>query len=145
MQVWFLGREDPLEADLATHSSILSWRIPWTEEPGELQSTGLHRVEYNWNDLAHTDNHMCEPLSSELHSAGSVNTSGMKSRCPGPHVLLKKMEVLSFCLLRSSCVFSAESFGSSLPFADFFHVCVCLAAQSCPTLAIPVDLSPRYG
>ena len=36
-----LGQEDPLERDMATHSSILAWRIPWTEEPGRLQSTGL--------------------------------------------------------------------------------------------------------
>ena len=39
-----LGREDPLEKEVATHSSILAWRIPWTEEPGELQSTGSQRV-----------------------------------------------------------------------------------------------------
>ena len=39
-----LGWEDPLEKEMATHSSILAWRIPWTEEPGELQSTGSQRV-----------------------------------------------------------------------------------------------------
>ena len=39
--VRFLGWEDPLEKGMATHSSILAWRIPWTEEPGELQSMGL--------------------------------------------------------------------------------------------------------
>ena len=39
-----LGQEDPLEEGMATHSSILAWRIPWTEEPGGLQSTGSHRV-----------------------------------------------------------------------------------------------------
>ena len=39
-----LGREDPLEEGMATHSSILAWRIPWTEEPGRLQSMGSHRV-----------------------------------------------------------------------------------------------------
>ena len=39
-QVLFLGREDPLEQKMATHSSILAWRIPWTEEPGRLQSMG---------------------------------------------------------------------------------------------------------
>ena len=39
-----LGQEDPLEEEMATHSSILAWRIPWTEEPGGLQSMGLHRV-----------------------------------------------------------------------------------------------------
>ena len=39
-QVGSLGWEDPLEKEMATHSNILSWRIPWTEEPGELQSVG---------------------------------------------------------------------------------------------------------
>ena len=39
--VRFLGGEDLLEKEMATHSSILAWRIPWTEEPGRLQSTGL--------------------------------------------------------------------------------------------------------
>ena len=43
-----LGQEDPLEKEMATHSSILAWRIPWTEEPGELQSTGSQRVGHNW-------------------------------------------------------------------------------------------------
>ena len=41
MQVWFLGREDPLEEEMTTHSSILAWKFPWTEEAGGLQSTGL--------------------------------------------------------------------------------------------------------
>ena len=41
------GWEDPLEEGMATHSSILAWRILWTEEPGRLQSRGLQRVEYN--------------------------------------------------------------------------------------------------
>ena len=39
-----LSREDPLEKGMANHSSILAWRIPWTEEPSRLQSTGLQRV-----------------------------------------------------------------------------------------------------
>ena len=39
-----LGREDPLEEDMATHSSILAWRIPWSEKPGGLQSMGSQRV-----------------------------------------------------------------------------------------------------
>ena len=41
-----LGWEDPLEEDMATHSSTLAWRIPWTEEPGRLQSMGLQRVKH---------------------------------------------------------------------------------------------------
>ena len=43
-----LGREGFLEKEMATHSSIFAWRIPWTEEPGGLQSTGLQRVGYDW-------------------------------------------------------------------------------------------------
>ena len=43
-QVQSLGGEDPLEKEMATHSSILAWRIPWTEEPGGLQATGLQKV-----------------------------------------------------------------------------------------------------
>ena len=50
--VWFLSQEDPREEGLATHSSILAWRIPWTEEPGRLQSIGSQRVQYHWSDLA---------------------------------------------------------------------------------------------
>ena len=46
-QVQSLGGEDPLEKEMATHSSILAWRIPWTEEPGRLQSMGLQRVEHD--------------------------------------------------------------------------------------------------
>ena len=42
-----LDREDPLEKEMATHSGILTWRIPWTEEPGGLQSTGSQRVGHD--------------------------------------------------------------------------------------------------
>ena len=46
--VWSLSGEDPLEKGMATHSSILAWRIPWTEEPGRLQSMGSQRVRHDW-------------------------------------------------------------------------------------------------
>ena len=47
MQVQFLGWEDPLEKEMAPHSSVLAGRIPWTEEPDGLQSMGLQRVGHN--------------------------------------------------------------------------------------------------
>ena len=47
------GREDLLEKGMATHSSILAWRIPWTEEPGRLQSMGSKRVGHDYSNLAH--------------------------------------------------------------------------------------------
>ena len=46
--VWSLGQEDPLETGMETHSSILAWRVPWTEEPGGLYSMGLQRVRHDW-------------------------------------------------------------------------------------------------
>ena len=46
------GGEDPLEEGMDTHSSILDWRIPWTEEPGGLESIGLQRARHDWSDLA---------------------------------------------------------------------------------------------
>ena len=46
-QVQFLGRGDPLEKGMATHSGVLAWRIPWTEESCRLQSVGLQRVGHN--------------------------------------------------------------------------------------------------
>ena len=52
MPVRSLGQEDPLEEGMATHSSILAWRIPWRVEPGRLQSMGSKRVGHDWSDLA---------------------------------------------------------------------------------------------
>ena len=52
MSVWSLGWEDTMEEDMATHSSILAWRIPWAEEPGGLQSTGSQKVRHDWSNLA---------------------------------------------------------------------------------------------
>ena len=57
MQVRSLGGEDPLEEEMAIHSSILAWEIPWTEEPGGLQFKGLPRVRYDW-----ATEHICTPL-----------------------------------------------------------------------------------
>ena len=47
IRVQSLGREDPLEKEMATHSNILDWKIPWKEEPGRLQSMGSQRVGHN--------------------------------------------------------------------------------------------------
>ena len=52
MQVWSLGWEDPLEEGMATYFSILTWRVPWTKEPGGLQSIRLQRVGHDWKQLS---------------------------------------------------------------------------------------------
>ena len=65
-----LGREDPLEKEMAIHSSTIAWKIPWTEKPGSLQSVGLQRVRHNWA-TTHTN------LGAHM-STGSGN--GLKNR-----------------------------------------------------------------
>ena len=55
-----LGQEDPLEKEMATHSSILAWRIPWMEEPGGLQSMGLQGIEYDQS--TDTSLHICSNI-----------------------------------------------------------------------------------
>ena len=55
MPVWSLGQEDPLEKEMATHSSILAWETPWTKQPDGLQSRGLERIRHNLvTEHAHT-------------------------------------------------------------------------------------------
>ena len=58
-RIWSLGQEDPLEKEMATHSSILAWRIPWTEEPGGLQSMGSQksRTRMKWLSM-HVGRHL---------------------------------------------------------------------------------------
>ena len=56
-QIQFLSQEDILEMEMATHFSIFAWRIPWTEEPGGLQSMGLQRVGHDWVTNTHTHIH----------------------------------------------------------------------------------------
>ena len=59
-QVWSLGREDPLEEGMATHSSILAWRIPWTEEPGKLVCACMHAK------LLQSCLTLCDPMDRSL-------------------------------------------------------------------------------
>ena len=60
-----LGWEDPLEKGMAAHSSILAWRILWTEEPGGLQPMGLQRVRYEWMTNTFTSLHWSFPLRTQ--------------------------------------------------------------------------------
>ena len=68
-RVWSLGREDPLEKEMATHSSTHAWEIPWTDEPSGLQSTGPQRVRHNWVTSLHCvkENHSIEPCPGNVH------------------------------------------------------------------------------
>ena len=63
-----LGREDPLKKEIATHSSILAWRIPWTEEPGGLQSMGSQRAIHN---CTYIESLLCQTLIQAVFLAVS--------------------------------------------------------------------------
>ena len=67
MQVWSLGRENPLEEGMETHSSILAWRILWEEEAGGLQSMHSYGVGHNWSDLAHKVSYLLMYVSAGLN------------------------------------------------------------------------------
>ena len=85
-QVWSLGRGDPLEEGMATHSGILTWRIPWTEEPCALQSMGLQRVGHDWSDLAC----MCLFKYSGWDGAGMTPGQRLKGVEVGMHEIFGK-------------------------------------------------------
>ena len=91
MRVRSLGWEDPLKEGTATHSDVLTWRIPWTEEPGGLWSMGSWRVRHDWSDwaCAHTSFpspcHLVFSLPRRLPVSGLLSSmlSSISSFCPG--------------------------------------------------------------
>ena len=72
-----LGREDPLEKEMATHSSILAWRIPWTEELGGLQSTGRKESDTTERLHFHLTGSILESWRFRAHAQGTATNSGL--------------------------------------------------------------------
>ena len=85
--VRYLCQEDPLEKEIAAHSIILAWRIPWTEEPGGLQSMGSQRVGHDWATNTHTLKWIlgvcvfAELVYSKLYVGFCGGTSGKEPVC----------------------------------------------------------------
>ena len=77
MQVEPLGWEDLLEKEMVTHSSILAWEIPWTEEPGELQSMGSKRVSHDFATKSPLPPSQHKPVLARCHEGMLVNTEGL--------------------------------------------------------------------
>ena len=80
-----LGRS--LEKEMANHSSILAWRIPWTEEPGGLQSTGSHRVKRDWSDLAAAAGKTTRPFRYNLNQISYDYTVKVTNRLKGLNLI----------------------------------------------------------
>ena len=79
MQVRSLAGEDPPDEGMETHSSILAWRIPWTEEPGGLQFTGPQRVRHNWSDWGRTHQEVWVALA--YSTRGPWDPGRLPDRC----------------------------------------------------------------
>ena len=99
--VWSLGQEDPLEKEMATHSSTLAWKIPWTEEPGGLQSMGSQRVGHDWETkLSNFHTYTACTLENTqkfLFWWMNVWIDGGWAGCFHPHCLLPWLQVSTTC------------------------------------------------
>ena len=124
-----LGQKYSLEKDMATHSSILIWRIPWTEEPGGLPSIGSQKVGCNWSDLAyHTQQQQAEEdelvtlSQSQILDFQKGCVGGWEESFPVSFALSCFSHVWLFATLRTvawqvllSMLFSRQKYWSGLP------------------------------
>ena len=86
-QVRSLSWEDPLEEGMATHTSILVWKIPWTEEPGRLYPIGSWRVGHDWSQLTHIHTHR----QTGFPGGSEVKASAWNAGDPGPDPWIRKI------------------------------------------------------
>ena len=112
-----LGQEDPLEEGMATHSRVLPWRIPWTEEPNGLESKGSQRVRHDRSDLAHTHFYF---TNENLESCSFPNVQGAIRYQKKTSLASQLQQIQSFpCLLipnYSLCLTLLSVKDSSHPF-----------------------------
>ena len=113
MWVQSLGLEDHLKEGMATHSSILAWRVPWTEEPGELQSMGSQKVGHN---LATKQQQVVAAVTTQRYTSKCF-------MCKNTLMFIQNFLNTCKCLSVTACM-HAKSF------------------QKCPTLCNPMDCSP---
>ena len=116
-QIRSLGQKDPLEKEMATHSSTLAWKMPWTEEPGRLQSMGSQRIGHDWpTSLSFSD---YSPPGSTVHG-------------------ISQARILEWVAIPFSNSIQSIHYKSTI----LWCVCVCvLVAHLCPTLRNPMDYS----
>ena len=155
MQIWPPGQEDPLEESMATYSSILAWRTPWTEEPGGLLgSIGLQRAGHNWRDRAHTRKDIIQFRSSVV--SDSFPPYGMQhTRLPFPSPTPRPYSnscpsswwcyptILSSVVPLSSCLQSFPALGS-FPMSQFFASGGQSIGVSASTSVLPMNIQDWF-
>ena len=139
-QVWFLGQEDPLEEEMATHSSSLAWKIPWTEEPGRLQSTGSQRAGHDWAHMHGLLNYNTSHIQLIMEKEMATHSNILAWRIPGTE---EPGGVPSMGLHRVGHDWSDLAAAAAYKLIFQKYMCVCVwVAQSCPTLWDPMDCIP---
>ena len=140
-QTWvsFLGGEDPLERGMATHSSILAWRIPQTEEPGGIQSMGSQRVGHDWVTNAFTTFQCDDHFEIHTNMDWILVLFSWKEYNGVCQSYLGKKVVLEFKFAVNSEIFAGN---------NYFHIAFLVlsvqfssVAQSCPTLCNSMNRS----
>ena len=123
--VQFLGWEDLLEKGMATHSSIFAWRIPWTEEPGRLQSMGLQRVRHDWETNTFTFSSRRSSNLFTWHIWHMTSQSGLHT--PLTHFtrtlvifIFTHIMVFTWCICYLECSLHLDFL---LHTYSFFHIC----------------------
>ena len=113
LDAWVLlvAREDPLQEGMATHSSILAWRILWTEEPGRLQFIGLQRVRHNWSEWTLTH------AKQTRYSETSISVENLSSHW-------SFLYFLSFFKIWVTFLITGDNLGC-------MYVCVCVFCFLC--------------
>ena len=142
MQTWVrsLGWEDPLEKEMATHSSTLAWKIPWMEEPGRLQSMGSQKVRHNWATSLVHDVHPASATLATSPATLPTTVSPPVCICPAPLLSLSCLKSLRFLLHRNGCRLSGCISGLHLSACPLLREAV--PYSSCLKSFSPLFLSP---
>ena len=134
-RVQSLGREDPLEKEMATLSSILAWKIPWTEEPGRLQSMGLQRVGHDKETSLSLSKHILK--HTYIQKEKNMLHSLMWFQQANNFTQTFRSQILSFVFQNVSEVLLSSCTKTKVQSSVQFN----FIAQSCPTLCNPMDCS----
>ena len=145
-RVWALGQEDTLEKKMVTHSSILAWRIPWTEEPGGLQSMGLQEsdtTEHVHTVLLTLTRHLwyCALLYFSLTRTVCVCVVCRSRVCATLHQAA--LSVLSFNVICSLCV-SVSHLGNSCNISNLFIMVIIFIRAICDQWPLMLLLQKDY-
>ena len=123
--IWSFGDEDPLEKEMAIHSSILVWRISWTEEPGGPKPIGSQGVRHKWSNLACM--HTCMHLLSFISKCDKIYLRIAYWWFQGPKYVLNYLTFILLCCEKYGVIFKFETLIMPLIFLAYFLCWICIS------------------